>query len=94
MKKLFYQRSVIIIRIKLTELTSFDFVYIRAAALINNFSQLRRLFEGGAYSSKYDMCHLTGCGFRSLESYTGYSPFHIDHNAPRFKKKLGKPLTQ
>ena len=36
--------SIIIIRIKLTELTSFDFVYIRAAALINNLSQLRRLF--------------------------------------------------
>ena len=75
--------SIIIIRIKLTELTSFDFVYIRAAALINNLSQLRRLFEGGAYSGQYDMCHLTGCGFRSLESYTGYSPFHIDHNALR-----------
>ena len=75
--------SIIIIRIKLTELTSFDFVYIRAAALINNLSQLRRLFEGDAHSSKYDMCHLTGCGFQSLESYTGYSPFHIDHNALR-----------
>ena len=55
--------------------------------LINNLSQLRRLLEGGAYSSKYDMCHLTGCGFRSLESYTGYSSFHIDHNAPRLIKK-------
>ena len=41
------------------------------------------------------MCHLTGCGFRSLESYTGYSPFHIDHNAPHLiKKKLAKPSTQ
>ena len=49
----------------------------------------------GASSSKYNMCHLTGCGFRSLESYTGYSPFHIDHNAPRLiKKKLAKLWTQ
>ena len=44
-------------------------------------------FNYGAYSSQYDMCHLTGCGFRSLESYTGYSSFHIDHNAPRLIKK-------
>ena len=46
----------------------------------------------GAYSSQYDMCHLTGCGFRSLESYTGYSPFHIDHNAPPLIKKIGKTI--
>ena len=51
---------------------------------LNNLSQLRRLLEGGGYSSKYDMRQLTGCGFRSLESYTGYSPFHIDHDALRF----------
>ena len=38
------------------------------------------------------MCHLTGCGFRSLESYTGYSSFHIDHNAPRLIKKIGKTI--
>ena len=37
--------GIIIIRIKLTELTSFDFGYIRAAALINNLSQLRCLFK-------------------------------------------------
>ena len=31
--------------LKLPELTSFHFVYIRAAVLINNLSQLRRLFK-------------------------------------------------
>ena len=40
------------------------------------------------------MCNLTGCGFRSLESYTVYSPFHTDHNALIIIKKLAKPSTQ
>ena len=48
----FINHGIIIFRIELTELMSFDFDfdYIRAAILISG----RRLIGGGAYSSKYD----------------------------------------
>ena len=42
--------DIIIFRIELSELMSFDFDYIRAAMLIPG----RRLIAGGAYSGKYD----------------------------------------
>ena len=42
--------GIIIFRIELTELMSFDFDYIRAVIFISG----RRLIGDGAYSSKYD----------------------------------------
>ena len=60
--------------INLTELTSFDFECIWASAFISGrrsltfLSQMRLLFEGGVYSSKYGILCLTVVRRSSLKS--------------------------